>query len=692
MKFKGVGYVLSIACRDGGAVLDGGSFYGIALAACPLFRMRVRDTSGETYHVSSACDWGAVEATDYEIVFSSHVHLGGIVVHLGLEREAGGIRFTLRVENTSESLSVMEISYPTPHMHAPHYSLFAPIGAGKLREGAEGKKIREAWGYPQHASMQFFAAYTEAGGIYIGIEDPTASAKRFVMVADGADFYVDAEYYAPGAGMAGNSFSIAGASRWHPLDGDWYDAAMLYRAFVTKHATWLPEGGIGRPDTPTRFHEIPFWISDYIPNTPAQRDNRPMNLSAGSDLYEPDYWYRAPIALRERLGMPLAYHVYNWHEIPFNIAYPHFLPAKAEFVSHAAELQRADVSVVPYINACAWEMHDEDAGFLLDNFESCGACGAAVREDGDFVVEEYPQTTERGHKSRLAIMCGGWEGWHDRMVALASKMQKTLPIDGIYFDEIANMPAHPCYSRTHGHLPGGGSYWADGYNDMMRRIRDNKPERHFHFTECNGEPYMKYMDGFLTWMWVDADEVPAFPAVYNGYIQLIGRCTIGNKKEDFDFFKYATARSLVSGQVPGWCKADIVYSEKHMSYLEKLVRCRYEHAAFLSNAAMLRPPHITTSQGKYTTAAGLWFSDTICSEWVVGGSFRTAEEVRMILVNFGSEDAIVTATVSAQEYGIDRGCLAKGCRLSDDDMLVYQCILPKEDVTVVRIPLTGNAL
>ena len=32
--------------------------------------------------------------------------------------------------------------------------------------------------------------------------------------------------------------------------------------------------------------------------------------------------------LKERLGTPVAYHVYNWHEIPFNIGYPHFLPAR----------------------------------------------------------------------------------------------------------------------------------------------------------------------------------------------------------------------------------------------------------------------------------------------------------------------------------------------------------------------------
>ena len=84
----------------------------------------------------------------------------------------------------------------------------------------------------------------------------------------------------------------------------------------------------GRPDTPPQFKEIPYWICDYIPNSEVQRDARPMTLASVSERYGEDYWVEAAIALKERLGTPVAYHVYNWHEIPFNIGYPHFLPAR----------------------------------------------------------------------------------------------------------------------------------------------------------------------------------------------------------------------------------------------------------------------------------------------------------------------------------------------------------------------------
>ncbi len=685
MKLQGTGYTLSIDHCDGGATVTGGHFRDICVTAGPLFTMRLCDENGKAYRLSSDVGWKHIEVTERSLIFSSHEEASGVTVRVEITQDDEGIAFGISVENTSECLSVMEISYPTPHMHAASYALFMPIQAGRLWEGAEARHTTEEWRYPQHASMQFFAAYAEEGGIYIGIEDGTASAKRFTAITQGEDFYIGAYYDAPGGTLPGNSFTVAGVARWCALTGDWFDAAVRYRKFVLREASWLPEAGMGRPDIAETFRRVPFWISDYIPNTPAQGDNRPMQLSVGSDIYAAEYWYRAPIELQKRLGVPLAYHVYNWHEIPFNIEYPHFLPAREEFLLHAALLRSADISVVPYINACAWEMHDDEPGIYDETFTSHGVHGVARHEDGSCVVERYPQSTRCGHGSKLAIMCGAWTPWHDRIAALVGQMQETLPIDGVYFDEIANEPSYPCYSRTHGHLPGGGSYWAEGYNRMMRFIRAAKPKSHFHMTECNAEPYMKYMDGFLTWMWVASDEVPAFPAVYHGFIQLIGRCTIGKKKEDVDFFKYANARSFVSGQILGWCKADVIYSEQHMTYLERLVRCRYTHADFFAGSTMLRPPKTETDLGTYTTTPGLWFEEHIRSAWVVGGSFLSegGDEVRVFLVNFAAEDAHTTAQLACSEWGIDTSHLPDGCTLCEDGDVLYHGILEAENVLVL---------
>ena len=45
-----------------------------------------------------------------------------------------------------------------------------------------------------------------------------------------------------------------------------------------------------------------------------------MTLASVSERYGKDYWVEAAVALKERLGTPVGYHVYNWHEIPFNFS------------------------------------------------------------------------------------------------------------------------------------------------------------------------------------------------------------------------------------------------------------------------------------------------------------------------------------------------------------------------------------
>ena len=80
------------------------------------------------------------------------------------------------------------------------------------------------------------------------------------------------------------------------------------------------------------------------------------------------------IALKKRLGTPVAYHVYNWHEIPFNINYPHFTPARETAKQGFDNLKEAGLYIFPYLNAVSWEMDDGDEGFSEKSGEKACAC------------------------------------------------------------------------------------------------------------------------------------------------------------------------------------------------------------------------------------------------------------------------------------------------------------------------------
>ena len=689
---KSRNFCLNINATKNTANIESGTFGEVSLLKAPLFNMRIKRLSNaESCYISSESIWKKIIVNSHEdtteFIFINPEGISDLSVFVKAKLYDNGILWDIDVANDNDEISVMEISYPTPKMTGEHLDYFIPFHSGKVMKDVLALDFHESWGYPHWSvCMQYFAVYGVKNGIYIGIEDGKAASKRFKYGCKNGICYLDVDFYGIGGSLPANSFKVYGKCRWQLFDGDWYDASMIYSEFVRKEAEWLPEiDENGRPDTPNRFKKVPFWICDYIPNSESQGDNRPMNLSAGSDSYEKDYWYKTPLLLQKKLGVPIVYHVYNWHKIPFNIEYPHFLPAKDEFITHSKELRDNNIYVIPYINAAAWEIYDYEMKHKV-NFKNTGSKGALVDENGDFMIDEYPQKTLSGKSSQLAHMCGSFPTWHKMIENLTREMEKTLPIDGVYFDEVSAVTAYPCYNHDHHHLPGGGSYWVEGYNRMMKKINSEKPKDSFYFSECNSEAYMKSFDGYLTWMWVGSDEVPAYPVVYSGYIQLLGRCTIGNKKDDFEFFKYCTAKSLLYGQQLGWCKADIVYSDKHMKFLKNAVNVRYKYTYLFNCSKMLRPPVVTTNLPKLTTKAGLWFEGEIVSDYVLSGAwqYRNGAKTVVFAINISEETAEYTLSFKANEYGVTEKNLPSDFKLSDNICNTKGC-LKKYEIKIWEI-------
>ena len=661
LNLKGSNFEVNINTNEHSAFIESGRFGDVKLLSSPIFSMRLkRLNDGESLILNSQNIWGKVKAvknpSGYDFCFKNPEGIADVSVFVKAKVSDIGIRWSVEVANDNAEFSCMEANYPTPKMTGDYLDYFVPLKSGVVIQDATNKKssferVYPHWGY----CMQYFAVYGKQSGIYIGIEDGKAASKRFTYETGNGECKLKAEFFGIGASLPANSFSLWGECNWQFLNGDWYDASQIYSEFVHKEAEWLPEiDENGRIDTAQRFKDVPFWICDYIPNSESQGDNKPKNISAGTEIYPPNYWYKAPIELKNKLGVNIAYHVYNWHEIPFNIEYPHFLPARQEFLDHAQELRDNGVYVLPYINAVSWEMYDCEGGYDV-NFQTLGNKHGVVMEDGSFFVGKYPQYTRSGKESQLVPICGTSALWHKYFVDLTREMESTLPIDGIYYDEVSANPGVPCFNKEHNHLPGGGNYRVTGYNSMMRKINAEKPQDSFYFSECNAEAFMKSFDGFLTWMWVDANQVPAFPAVYAGYIQMLGRCTHGVKKDDFEFFKYCTASSLTYGQQLGWSKADIVYSDQHMEFLKNCVDARVKYTYLFNGGKMLRPANVKCAKPKLKTTAGLWFEGEIEAEQIITGAWRTANNTKTVIfaINLSEENTDFELSFKCSEYGAD---------------------------------------
>ena len=642
---------LTLNVAEDGVGITAGHFGELTVEPSELFRLKVENTSGALEEFDSTSHWETVRffrADDYlQIWFVNPRADVAITVSVTGRIDERGISWRVDAINSSPDYSIMEATYPTPVVLSETLNLFVPDRSGRAIENAGRDGLVHAeYTYPDHvASMQYCAYWGKQNGVYLGVHDPDGCLKLFIVDAKDGRGLIRVIFPAINASRPNNSFELPGSMRWEVFDGDWYDATMIYKEFVLTQAKWLPPKG--RPDTPRQFKEIPFWICDYVPNSESQRDARPMTLAIASENYGKDYWIEAPIQLKERLKTPVAYQVYNWHEIPFNINYPHFIPAREEFRLGLERLKAAGLYVFPYINAVSWEMNDADQGYA-ENFANTGSRGAAMKRDGSFTYHEYPQIKEDGQKTKLVPMCPSFERWGEIIEEVARQLEESLPIDGIYFDQVSAVAPQRCYNSEHDHPLCGGSYWSDDYNLMMEKIRAKKPQNTFYYSESNAEVYAKTFDGFLTWIWTKGDAVPAFPAIYNGYVQMLGRYTDGATRGDDLYFRYHLAQALTFGQQLGWINANVVYNDERMAFLEQVVRTRYELSDLFIDGSMLRPPVVETDV-EPTPSSGIVMRQALAGAWKSADGKKTV----LLLANISTESAKVNVKLYPKEYGVD---------------------------------------
>ena len=651
-------YNMHFFVADDGAWLANADFGHIKTGKTTLFSMVVRDLENGTEEtLTGDAGWGKVsteEDADYlSLTYGNPENGADLSVTVTVALHESGAAFDVRVCNADARFSVLSAAYPIPSPTDETFDFFMAKGPGRLIRDFRHHPYNLSTTYPSiEYAMQYMAFFTEKGGLYVGHHDRTGAVKHYRVRSENGETDFAVIYPAENLGKGANSFLLRGGAVWERIDGDWYDAAMFYRKFACT-ADWIPViNRNGRPDTPERFSDVAFWIMDFLPNIAEQGDNMPESLRYGL-TDDKDAWWKTPIRLAEALGVPVGYHVYNWHKNAFNIDYPHFLPAKDDFLAGVRRLHEKGILVAPYINAVSWESRD-NAPSVSESFAVSGIHCAVRDEKGRIVKCVYPQIKPDGEKTLLVPICPTVPLWQKIMESLSRRIERETEIDGIYYDETAAHKTYACTNPAHPHQPGNGSYCYESVRSMMAKIRAGRPAGNFSFTEGNAEQFMNAFDGFLTWYWGDDGEVPAYPAIYSQYITLLGRTTGGKKKGDDFLCRYGLAASLVYGQQLGWINADIVDDPARFPFLKKCAELRYALRDVFRCGAMLRPPVTKCNLPRHETGPHLWFTDTVHMDAVLSGAWqdRDKAETHLIVANADVGAAEFKISFSLKEYGL----------------------------------------
>jgi hypothetical protein len=549
----------------------------------------------------------------------------------------------LEVENNSQKLSINNVIFPRLALKDPgNGSAFLfPRGPGVVSEDPWHKDFKYHGTYPDGwTTMPFMAAWNDSvrTGLYFGVHDPLAGMKRVHAETrpDSNSLEISFESPAENSMTPGNDFKMNGESALKILRGDWFDAAMIYGNWVRSKAPWyLHLSDEGRSDTPLWMREVPVWV----------------NASGASKDVVP-----AVKAFREYMGVPVAVHWYNWHQVPFDNDYPHYFPVKEGFAEGIHELQEAGIYVMPYINGRLWDTRDSAASDF--QFSKIAKPAATKDEQGQPYTESYNSKEADGSPVKLAVMCPATSLWQQTVRGICFELFNRYKVDAVYIDQVAAAAPKTCFDASHDHPQGGGHWWVDGYGKMLKPIQDSISTGQVLTTECNAEPFARWFDGYLTWHWQFDGQVPAFPAIYSGAIQLFGRSFGKGATRDLAL-RMKSGQQLVFGEQLGWMDPRIIEEKANAEFLRQAVQLRWLLRRFFYAGEMFRPPLL---EGNIPEVRADWqWTDNwwVTTNAVLTGAWKIKHEnkLALIFVNVSDEPLSADFSFNGDLYDFDDGAV-----------------------------------
>ncbi len=470
-----------------------------------------------------------------------------------------------------DSFSLHEVIFPKFNIKAEGNDYFLlPHYSGQLIANPLSSQINSRLLYPQgwDASMQFSAYYNNNYGIYFGTHDPKATIKTFITFVTNGGIVYENKIPIPNKTLSGNNWDMSGVFELDLFEGDWYDAAQIYKNWVSTEAEYWPKESESRTKRQKTLGSIGVWAYAY--SEPSY------SMSQIEDEFVSFAKYFS--------GINVGIHWYQWNYIEFDNDYPKYFPELSGMSSLVTKLQKSNsLFIMPYING---RLFDQD----LSSYSATGYPYATKRSSGSTYTQEFNGNT-------FDVMCPTQKPWQNILTDASNQLTNRISCSGIYLDQVCASTPQECMDVSHGHKLGGGSLWRDGYKEMFSEIHNVMLDEKFITVEGGCDYLADQVDGFLVEGWTTNNLVPAFSAVYSGKVQLIGRSTYTNNYHNQAYY-CKLSQALAFGIQPGRASSWIVFdsnADMAAPFLKQIATIRYKLRDFLSFGRMLRSANINGS-------------------------------------------------------------------------------------------------
>ncbi|MBR4172000.1 MAG: hypothetical protein IKR48_10140 [Kiritimatiellae bacterium] len=516
--------------------------------------------------------------------------------------------WTISVQNRSQKRALYHTIYPIlsavvpdgkGDVLVPHSNLGARLE--RKRSGAQKRSFAHMGYHPMVTAFHLGDA-----GLYVAAHDPESRIKNLELSGDQTVCFSTLVENAGVVGKAadGPKYPVAVAA----YRGDWWQAARRYRSWALRQF-WTAKGPIAtRTDYPKTMAETPLWINihGYPPTV--------SNLMTTARSVFPSI----------RTGL----HWHLWQHSGHDVNYPEYFPEQPGTKETLTFCNGIGQLVMPYINGRLFDS-------LLQGFAYAEPY-ACQTENGTPYMERY------GNKRPLVPMCPFTKEWSRTVNDLANRISGELDAKALFIDQIGAAAPRPCFNPTHGHPLGGGTYWAEGYQRMLRQVHDTYAARGACVTtEGTAETWMNVVDGYLVVTLRTGEDVPFYPAVYSGYTTYF--CSPQNLTDTDAAFFAMQAREFLWGCELGWYDASIVNPKNAVKQrmVNRLCRARMELKEFLAYGTLLDELRVIGEQPELSFLwTGRWHAkdQNVRLPAVIGALWQSAHDGKRALVAVNLSD------------------------------------------------------
>ena len=486
--------------------------------------------------------------------------MGCVDVTATVRLESGKSVWSIAVTNRSKVWALLRTTYPILRnvSRGASADLLIPSNnlGGRLLKGCFcGQFPDKVFPYPSD-DLQLMAFMRGSSGLYFAAHDSESRIKNMTLEADGDCYFSTPVEDATRVGFAaeGPRYPVVVSC----FQGDWWQAAKLYRSWALDQK-WVAKGKLAdRTDVARRALETDLWVTAC--GEPSKIDEIIAAMKEKWPDVGKNFSWGGWNALSEGTGSDRG--------VPesFPVKYPDTASSIRRWVSD-------DLLVLLYTNGRIWD--PELASFEYARDDACSYLNGSVQ------TEWYGRP--------FAVMCPCCACWQDIVRTNAVRVLDELGANAVYFDQIAGAPPKECANVRHGHPGSGGTWWADGYRQMLEPLRAEFLKRGATMvSEQLGEAWLDLFDAYLNASQLTPEDVPLFPAVYAGYCVHYGR-----RRDPYDFTEFA--RTILWGEAAGWIGEWVLLDPVHANSAalhRRLAKFRRAHAEYLVYGSLedeLRP-------------------------------------------------------------------------------------------------------